>query len=363
MNFCVLGQGTALPEYSIEYKEAAEYATRVSCHSDEHRRVLPALYRMSGVRRRYSVLLEKPDGEPERQSFFPYPENGTDLGPTIGPRMEQYEHFAITLAQQAAQRALDAAGTAPDAISHVVTVSCSGFAAPGVDVAIIKGLGLASTTQRVHVGFMGCHGALNGLRAARGLAAAEPDAHVLVCAVEVCSLHYHYGWDPEQIVANALFADGAAAVIAGPENGAADSAWRVAATGSCLIPDSEDAMTWRVRDHGFVMSLSPRVPDLIGSYLRPWVEDWLGRHGLGVDSVATWAVHPGGPRILSATAEALGLAKDALATSRDILREYGNMSSPTILFIIDRLRAQRAPLPCVALGFGPGLMAEAVLFT
>jgi predicted naringenin-chalcone synthase len=185
-------------------------------------------------------------------------------------------------------------------------------------------------------------------------------ACVLVCAVELCSLHYHYGWDPEKMVANALFADGAAALVgaaAGPED-----AWRVAATGSCLFPDSADAMTWTIGDHGFTMTLSSNVPDLIMGHLKPWVEGWLGEQGLKIGDIATWATHPGGPRVLVFVQMALGLPKGVHEASRQILAEHGNMSSPTVLFILDRLRQWKAPRPCVALGFGPGLTAEAMLF-
>jgi predicted naringenin-chalcone synthase len=121
-------------------------------------------------------------------------------------------------------------------------------------------------------------------------------------------------------------------------------------------------MTWNIGDHGFTMTLSPRVPDLIAAHLRPWLEQWLGQHGLGLERVASWAVHPGGPRILSAVEKALGLPREATAVSREVLAACGNMSSPTVLFILDRLRERSAPRPCVALGFGPGLVAEAMLF-
>jgi len=122
-------------------------------------------------------------------------------------------------------------------------------------------------------------------------------------------------------------------------------------------------MTWRLADNGFVMSLSARVPDLIGRHLRGWLESWLGQNGLSLPDIKTWAVHPGGPRILTAVVDVLGLEKDAVIISREVLRDYGNMSSPTILFILERLRRENAPRPCVGLGFGPGLMAEALLFT
>ncbi len=133
------------------------------------------------------------------------------------------------------------------------------------------------------------------------------------------------------------------------------------ASGSTVIEDSEDAMSWRVGNQGFEMSLSPRVPDLICEHLRPWLEDWLGHHGLDLARVGSWAVHPGGPRILSAVSEAIGLDRLALDISHQVLADHGNMSSPTILFILDRLRKAKTPRPCVTLAFGPGLTVEAAL--
>jgi predicted naringenin-chalcone synthase len=349
-----------VPEHAITREESVALAAANFCPSDRERRTLPALYRMAGVRKRHSALLKAREngGGPNYDLLRP-PVDAEDMGPPVSARMAAYEERAHPLAHGAALQAIEAASLDADEITHHVTVSCSGFFAPGVDVKLISSLGLPRTIERAHVGFMGCQGALNGLRVAHGFAQSRPDARVLLCAVELCSLHYHYGWDPEKIVANALFADGAAALVGSPEK---DGGWTLRASGACLIPDSEDAMTWRIRDHGFAMSLSPTVPGLIEAHLRPWVEQWLGEHGLKIDDIATWAVHPGGPRILSSARKALGLAEDALDVSQGVLREYGNMSSPTILFILDRLRAQNAPLPCVALAFGPGLMAEAVLF-
>jgi predicted naringenin-chalcone synthase len=285
------------------------------------------------------------------------------------------------LALRASTAALAAARCEPETITHLVTVSCTGFFAPGIDVALIEGLGLPRTVERIHVGFMGCHGAINGLQAADAIVRARPESRVLLCAVELCSLHYCFEWEPSRAVGNAVFADGAAALVieAGPAtttdgaastNGArapgiANSAaprWRIAATGSCLIPSSTEDMTWRIGDRGFEMYLSSSVPGVIKEHLRPWLEAWLAQQGVSIESVGSWAVHPGGPRILSAVEEALGLPRSATAMSREILATCGNMSSPTVLFIIERLQAAGAPRPCVALGFGPGLTAEAALF-
>jgi predicted naringenin-chalcone synthase len=128
-----------------------------------------------------------------------------------------------------------------------------------------------------------------------------------------------------------------------------------------LLPECEDAMRWTIGDAGFAMSLSPQVPRLIGEHVGPWLAGWLAGHGLDVARVGSWAVHPGGPRVLSAVEHALGLPAGATAVSRAVLAELGNMSSPTVLFLLQRLRTARAQRPWVALAFGPGLVAEAAL--
>jgi predicted naringenin-chalcone synthase len=308
------------------------------------------------------VVLDVLHGTRSTQSVFLPTGAADDAGPTTAQRMEIYAESAGPLALDAARRALAEARTPPGAVSHLVTVSCTGFRAPGVDIELIHGLNLAPGTQRTHIGYMGCHGALNALRVARAFTAAEPGACVLICAIELCSLHYQYNWDPQRIIANAIFADGAAALIGAAHAAAPAGTWQVTATGSCLIPDSTDAMTWVMGDHGFMMTLSRRVPALIAQHLRAWLEGWLAAEGLALADIASWAVHPGGPRILRAVEESLSLPRESTADSWEVLAEYGNMSSPTVLFILERLRSRQAPRPCVALGFGPGLVAEAALF-
>ena len=198
------------------------------------------------------------------------------------------------------------ANASPFEITHLVTVSCSGFSAPGFDLAIVEELGLPPGVSRTHVGFMGCHGALNGLRVAKAFAEADSSACVLLCAAELCSLHHQYGWQPDQIVANALFADGAAALVA-RQGEAADAGWRLLDQASIVVPGSSEMMSWRVRDHGFQMSLSSELPSLIGQRLEPWLTAWLARHGFSIPQIASWAIHPGGPRILSSCSSALEL--------------------------------------------------------
>lgn len=360
----VCGIGTALPDQSIGQAEAAELAKAFSGLSAEAVVALPLLYQRTRIQRRGSVVLDGPtrsDGG-SRQSFFPLPQMPQDRGPTTDQRMRRYQQEAAPLAIRAMRAALDQAGVRPDRLDHLVTVSCTGFRAPGVDLALMRQLGMRPEISRTHIGFMGCAAALNGLRVASALAGGRSDCVVGVCAVELCSLHYQYGADPEQWVANALFADGAAAVVAAGTAAPEATAWSLAANGSCVFPDSADAISWDIGDHGFEMRLSMRVPGLLAQQLRPWLAEWLAQSQLTIESVASWAVHPGGPRILSSVRDALGLPSSALAISSAVLERCGNMSSPTLLFILDRLRQERAPRPCVALAFGPGVTVEAALF-
>lgn len=164
--------------------------------------------------------------------------------------------------------------------------------------------------------------------------------------------------------ANALFADGAAAVVAGPADSSDRSMhtdWQLVDSASTIVPETEPLMTGHIRDHGFQMGLSPQVPVIIERELRPWLTKWLARNELTIETIGCWAIHPGGPRILQARANALGLTEDQLRTSQDVLASYGNMSSPTVLFIVERLQRENLRPPCVLLAFGPGLTAEAAL--
>jgi len=368
----LLGLGTALPAAAMDQSDAMAMALPRCCATDRQTRLLPALYRRTAVRQRHLAALQSGHNGSTRTTtdFYPVPRDASDRGPTTAARMADYDRKAAPLAANAAAAALDDGRIQPSAITHLVTCSCTGFSAPGVDVRLVEQLGLRRTTQRTHIGFMGCHGAFNALQVGRAIAAGEPDACVLVVTVELCSLHFSYGFEPQRIVANALFADGAAAAVMGHATpgtrGGGDSTETappldLRGTGSYLLPDSADAMTWRIDDHGFVMTLSPRVPDCIARHLQPWLTDWLAEQGLAVGDVAHWAIHPGGPRVLEAVTDALELPRAAADPSRAVLAAHGNMSSATILFILRAMRAAERTGPIVALGFGPGLVAEAML--
>lgn len=366
MSLAILGLGTAVPLTKITQQESAGIARSLCCRTPEQQTWLPLMYDHIGIQTRHLVVGREVvddvlQGTRYSGSLFLPSGREDDRGPTTAQRMRVYAVEAAPLALRAAHQALLQSRVKPSEITHLITISCTGMQAPGVDYELIEKLGLPPTVQRTNVGFMGCHGAINGLRVAQAFLDADPQARVLMCAVELCMLHYFYGWHPQKVIANALFADGAAAMIGVPNRLAPDDAWLVTATGSCIIPDSRETMSWTIGDHGFEMTLSKRVPGLIREHLRPWLESWLKDHGLSCEKIGSWAIHPGGPAILDAAAEALELNDEQLAAPREVFAAHGNMSSPTVLFIIDHLRSHDAPLPCVALAFGPGLIAEAAL--
>lgn len=363
MSANILGFGTATPRFTIAQDDAAAIASSLCPAPDELRQLLPALYRLTGIKQRGSVVLHSQcDGENSRQDFFQVAQSSDDHGPSTADRMQSYEAHAVQLAATASHRALADAGLTAKQITHLVTVSCTGFSAPGFDVQLLQQLELSPETPRTHVGFMGCHGALNGLRVADALAATQPEAAVLMCATELCSLHHLYSWRRDHLVANALFADGAGSVICGGKAFGRRASLRLIHSGSTIVPDTLHLMGWQIRNHGFEMTLSPEVPEVIERDLSPWLEPWLERCGYALKTIGSWAIHPGGPRILTSTANALDLPDDVLEVSQHVLAEHGNMSSPTILFILQECRRRAMPFPWVALAFGPGLTIEAAVF-
>lgn len=369
MSLTILGIGTATPRQRITQQDAAVLAGTLVGTAAPRERTLSAIYRQTRIAHRGSVLLDDPGDEPFAQTFFPPARTADDAGPTTADRMDRYAREAPELATQAAQQTLAAGELVPAEVTHLVTCSCTGFAAPGVDLALIERLGLPPTVARSHIGFMGCHGAFNALRVAGAFANADPAACVLLVCVELCSLHFQYGTAADRIVANSIFADGAAALAGRAMGGRGTSGrWRLVEQASFVLPASADQMSWTIGDHGFEMTLSAEVPGSIAGPLPGLVDQLLARHGRSRADVDHWAVHPGGPRVLTAVEAALSLPSDSLAASRAVLGEHGNMSSSTILFILNRLLAaadRQSPNPnetCLAMAFGPGLTAELALF-
>jgi predicted naringenin-chalcone synthase len=351
----VLGIGTALPSTRLRQEQVAEMLASQPGMDRRAQRLVSAAFAAADIQTRYTVLPEMGGGEGGLHVL----EQGLLLSPSTARRNDEFRRSAPPLFAAASRHALLAAQTPAAAVTHVVTVSCTGLMAPGPDYALVRDLGLPSSVQRDHVGFVGCAAAIPALRLAARITVAEPDAVVLVAAAELCSLHVRSSADPEQIVAASLFADGAgAAVVSADASRVAGRHLELDGFATRLSDLGERDMRWTVGDEGFEMTLTPAVPRIIGGEAAAVVDEVFG----GSDAVDAWAVHPGGRAILDRIESALALDPTALEPSRRVLREHGNMSSATVLFVLaamladtDRPDGQRV----AALAFGPGLTVEA----
>ena len=281
-------------------------------------------------------------------------------------RMRRYVEEAVPLGGEAVGKALAAAGLDPADVGSLVVASCTGYATPGVDILVARDLGMSASVQRLHVGHMGCYAALPALGAAADFVVARSKPAVLLC-VELTSLHVQpstetarsgspTGDDLQQMVAHALFADAAAAVVLEPGG----TGWEVLDAVARTDVGTADHMTWDVTDLGFVMGLSPKVPDVLGLHARPVVDELLSRNGLSVEDVPGWAVHPGGRRIVEVVGEVLGLSEEQTAPSYAVLDGVGNCSSATVLLVLERVQVDVGE-HAVAMAFGPGLTLCATL--
>ncbi len=362
--------GTAVPAYSAAQSDAAEFFKKVASAmpadatrtANGHRSTsaIDRLYKHSAIKSRSSVLADY-TREPSEFSFFPR-NWSLSPSPSTAARMEIYRQEAPPLARAAIEGCIEAACVPRRSITHLVVVTCTGFFAPGLDILLVKELGLRPDVERQIIGFMGCYAAFNGLRAAHAICRADPEAVALVVCVELCSLHFQPEVTMDNLVANCLFADGAAAVLVASGAGAPG---RVFLVDSCtmLDGDSLDQMTWTVTDTGFQMTLGPEVPETLRGSVGGFLDTLLGRNGLTLADVDFWAIHPGGRRIVEAVRDELGLSNEDVAPSFETLAAHGNMSSPTILFVLDRCLARKpkAGAMGVAMAFGPGLTLESYL--
>lgn len=344
---------TTVPPYDVH--DAFRRFARSTLHLANPRqaRLFERMADKSGIEHRFSCLT--PSNRPEGDHFDAggfYARSGF---PDTATRMEQYERYAPELAQAAVDRLH--LGANRDRITHLIVTSCTGFSAPGLDLDLIARCELPTTVERTVIGFMGCYAAINALKLAYHIVRSEASARVLVVNLELCTLHLKETADLEQMLSFLLFADGCAASLVSAEpSGIALDSFR-----AMLVPDTRDLITWNIRDAGFDMVLSGRVPAVIQDGLRRSADEILA--GAPAASIDLWAVHPGGRTVLDAVERAFALAPTALAASRDVLRRYGNMSSATVMFVIERLMRSgaRGRSGC-AMSFGPGLIAETMLF-
>jgi len=350
----------ATPEHAYAQEAVGQWMQELA-GDERQRRLLRALYRASGITTRHTVIPEF------GRDFFGRDANGTLVEPGTGARNAIYTREArqlgVTSGRMLLEQLPDIAATD---ITHVVTASCTGFFNPGLDYFLIRDLGLPASTERYHLGFMGCYAAFPALRMATRFCQVNPQANVLVLCLELCSLHIQLGDREDQLLANALFADGAAAALVSARPPAPGCpALRLEHFASALVPEGEADMTWSIGDHGFDIALSSYVPKILGANIAGVVDEVLADAGCPRDEIDIWAVHPGGKSILDQIERSLALRPEQLATSRRVLRDFGNMSSATILFVLSDLlldpngRGQRI----CSMAFGPGLTVEMALLS
>jgi alkylresorcinol/alkylpyrone synthase len=342
----IVGHGRAFPP---PLEHATVWNEFFADHYDGNR-TAEKIWRGAGITTRHAVV------DPRAEDVSSW---GT------GARMRRFVSEAMPLGKSAVALALDDAAISAEDVGLFAVVSCTGYATPGLDILLARDLGMSPGVQRLHIGHMGCYAALPGLGAVADYVVSRGRPAVLLC-VELTSLHLQPATnDIEQMVAHALFADAAAALVVVP---AGDDERRPGLEVVDLTARTDitavDQMTWDVTDLGFRMGLSPKVPDVLARHVRLTITDLITDHGLRVEEIARWAVHPGGRRIVEVVAEQLDLPPAAVSASFQVLRDAGNCSSATVLLVIQQLLAEAPIKPddaWVAMAFGPGLTLYATL--
>lgn len=336
---------TAVPPHDIH---AAFVEFGRDTLTDWHKRMLfDRMASLADIQHRYAIIEPAPKPRDKVLDTAGFYRRGAF--PSTAARMALYEPHALELAMRAV-RALE-----PDGVTHLIVASCTGFSAPGLDFQIMREAGLPDSTQRTMVGFMGCFAAVNSLKLADQIVRADPASRVLVVNLELSSLHLQEDFqNVPKMLSFLLFADGAAAsLVTADRTGIALGRFQ-----ATVIPRSHDMITWHIGDSGFEMHLSGQVPGRI--------RRWLPEHAHALmppEAPVLWAVHAGGRSILDSVQHGLHLPSDALRYSREILRDYGNMSSATLMFVLNRILLDRdATGPGVAMAFGPGLTVETFAF-
>ncbi|SMB95093.1 chalcone and stilbene synthase domain protein [Hymenobacter roseosalivarius DSM 11622] len=356
--------GTANPTHVIPQPQIATFMAEALQLDHQEARKLRALYRVTGIGQRYSVLADysRPNGEFE---FFP---NTPDLEPfpSVGQRMTVYRQCALPLSVRAAQ---DCLRQVPEvtlaSITHLITVSCTGMYAPGLDLELVQTLGLRPNVQRTCVNFMGCYAAFNALKLADAFCRADANANVLIVSTELCTIHFQKNREEDHLVSNALFGDGSAAVLVRAVPAAEGASLELAAFHCGIEPNGHADMAWHINDFGFEMTLSSYVPRLIQKGIRELTDGLLENLPIQLPDIQHFAIHPGGRRILETIEQELGLTTHDNRFAYQVLRDYGNMSSATVLFVLHELLQsltkadQEAPV--LSFAFGPGLTLEAML--
>ncbi|PVD53047.1 naringenin-chalcone synthase [Terrimonas sp.] len=349
--------GTAVPAYKHQQEDILQFMQRVYANNAADQRKMKFLYHQSGIQKRYSVIADysKPVVD---WKFYPQSEN-LEPFPSLEQRMALYNRHAAPLSVDAIRNCI--AGKIPaDQVTHLITVSCTGMSAPGLDLQIVDLLDLPSTTFRTSVNFMGCYAAIHALKIADAFCKNDPAAKVLIVCTELCTLHFQKEATVDNITSSMLFADGSAAALV-THNDHALPGFEIENFYAEIIPRGKRDMAWELSSSGFQMTLSGYIPDLIEEDFDQLVHKALQCCAVHKNDIAGWCIHPGGKRILEAVSNSLQIDNSSLGDSYNVLENFGNMSSPTILFVLKEMmknNLSKTNKRIFGAAFGPGLTME-----
>jgi predicted naringenin-chalcone synthase len=352
--------GTAVPVYRHQQKDILDFMQRVYALDENDKRKLKFLYRQGGIDTRYSVI---PDYSlPAAQWEFYSPTENLEPFPRLEQRMKWYQREAAGLSLQAIKKCIEKIPAKK--ITHLITVSCTGMSAPGLDLELLELLQLPATTFRTSVNFMGCYAAIQALKIADAFCKVDKDANVLIVCTELCTLHFQKENTVDNITSSMLFSDGAAAVmVSGDIN---QEGLNIDNFYSLVAVNGKQDMAWELSSKGFQMTLSSYVADMIEENFDELVQNALSTARMKKENITHWCIHPGGKKILEAVHKSLGFTNGQLQPCYDILRDYGNMSSPTVLFVLEKIMNDldsKESSKIFSAAFGPGLTMETLILS
>jgi predicted naringenin-chalcone synthase len=360
-DIAILGMGTALPEHSLLQSQIADVIASSLRERPDLARFARRIFKSCGVETRYTC---EPNYLASIEECRYLSSGEASEIPTTTERMNTYKREALALGKKAAREALHAAGAAPEDITHLITVSCTGQYQPGLDVMLIRSMALSPHVNRQPLIFQGCAAGLKAIQMARDIVQGAPEAKVLVVCVELCTLHLQPIRERDVLFAASFFGDGASSCVIGHPGQGQKHYLKLGPGYSVLLPDSTEDMIWEVGNTGFDLYLSPRIPKLLAAHLQEELQVLLQ----GEKLPELWAIHPGGRGIVDSVQDVMNLNEEQTRYSREILRTAGNLSSATIMFVLnamctDMKAGGRKSAAGVAMAFGPGLTAELMRFT
>jgi prepilin-type processing-associated H-X9-DG protein len=354
--------GTANPPNKFSQSVIAEFMIKAAQLNEDDARKLRAIYRMTGIETRHSVLGDY--GKTSDFEFFPAP-GDIEPFPSTRKRIELFRKHALALSVAAAEKCFSHFDDFNQhSITHLIVVSCTGMYAPGLDIDLINELKLRSHTQRLCINFMGCYAAFNAIKQADYICRSQPEASVLIVCTELCSIHFQKENTEDNLLANALFADGSAAMImqSKPTNGINLTPQSFYAD---LAPEGAEDMAWMIGDLGFEMRLSSYVPDIIKKGIHELTQKLLQQTETRLNQIDFYALHPGGKKILEVIESELKISPEKNAAAYGVLKRFGNMSSPTVLFVLNEIFSALRPADdqkkILSIAFGPGLTLESMI--